>query len=278
MTWTVAGVQMDCHLGDKARNLDAMRARLRDAAGLGAKLIVFPECCLTGYSFDSKAEAMQFAEPVPGPACNLFREECRTLGVWTIFGMLEASGDLLFNVCVLVGPDGLVGSYRKIHLPFLGVDRFTTPGDRPFAIHELDGLRVGMSICYDGGFPETSRVLALLGADLIVLPTNWPEGARNAADLLVRARSLENAVYGLAVNRIGEEGGFHFIGQTQLVGCDGNRIAHADHDRDGMIIGNIEPERARQKRVVFVPGKYEIDRVGHRRPEMYGPIAEGKSS
>ena len=75
--------------------------------------------------------------------------------------MLERDGARLFNACALVGPTGLVANYRKIHLPFLGVDRFTTPGDRPFAVHDLGGLRVGMTICYDGSFPESARVLML---------------------------------------------------------------------------------------------------------------------
>ena len=75
-----------------------------------------------------------------------------------------------------VGGDGVIGSYRKIHLPFLGIDMFTNYGDRPFAVQEYQGMNIGMNICYDGGFPESARCLALLGADLIVLPTNWPPG------------------------------------------------------------------------------------------------------
>src|SRR5438132_10093027 len=125
-TWKIAGVQMDCRLGDKAGNLRTIRTRLAEAASRDAKLIVFPECALTGYAFDSKAEALAQAEPVPGPATRVLAEDCRALGVWAVFGLVERDdeGDRLFNSCVLIGHQGLVAVYRKIHLPFLGLDRF----------------------------------------------------------------------------------------------------------------------------------------------------------
>jgi predicted amidohydrolase len=168
--WKIAAVQMDCKLGDPSSNLDAMRARLAETARHGARLTIFPECALTGYCYDSKAEARPNAEPIPGPSTRALADDCRRLGVWAVAGMLESSGEDLFNACALIGPDGTVQSYRKVHLPHLGVDRFTTPGDRPFAVHDLGGLKIGINICYDGSFPEAARCLMLLGADLIVRP------------------------------------------------------------------------------------------------------------
>src|SRR5207237_1236159 len=144
---------------------------------------------LTGYAFASKEEALPFAESMPGPGSETIANECRALGVWCVFGLLEQHGSDLFNACALVGPHGVAACYRKIHLPFLGVDRFTTRGDRPFAVHELGDLRIGINICYDGSFPEAARVLTLLGADLVVLPTNWPIGAATTARYLVPARA-----------------------------------------------------------------------------------------
>jgi predicted amidohydrolase len=273
-TWKIAGVQMDCHLGDKRANLAAIREGLRAAASRGARLIVFPECALTGYAFESKEEAWPFAEPLPGPASNALATDCAELDVWAVIGMLESrlADGALFNACALVGPRGLAGVYRKIHLPFLGVDRFTTPGDQPFAVHDLGGLRVGITICYDGSFPESSRVLTLLGADLIVLPTNWPTGAASTVKYLVQARALENNVYYAAVNRVGEERGFRFIGQSRLVACNGELLTTVGSEGPETLYAEIDPAQARAKRIVKIPGKYEIDRVGDRRPEMYGPI------
>jgi predicted amidohydrolase len=278
--WKIAAVQIDCRLGDVPANLRAVRTSLRDAARHGARLAVFPECALTGYCFESRDEARLFAEPAPGPSLHAIAADCRELGVWAVVGMLERDDAVggLFNACALVGPAGLLASYRKIHLPYLGVDRFATPGDRPFAVHDLGGLRVGMHICYDGSFPESARVLTVLGADLLVLPTNWPTGAAPTMRHLTAARALENHVYFAGVNRVGEERGFRFIGQSRIIDCDGELMASAGADAPEMITAEIDPGVARNKRLVKIPGKYELDRVGHRRPEMYRPLVEPRRS
>jgi predicted amidohydrolase len=275
-TWKIAAVQMDCQLGAVAQNLMAIRGKLRQAAARGARLVVFPECILTGYCFTSKDEAWPHAEPIPGPSTLALAEDCRELGVWAALGMLEARpGDgALFNTCALIGPSGVAATYRKIHLPFLGVDRFMTPGDRPFAAHNLGGLRVGITICYDGSFPEAARCLALLGADLVILPTNWPSGARATAQIIIPARALENHIYFAAVNRVGVERGFRFIGMSRILACDGAFLAKSEDEQPCILYAEIDPQRARQKRIVHIPGEYEIDRLGDRRPEMYGPISD----
>ena len=277
-TWKIAAVQMNCRFGDKRHNLELIQAKLSEAAGQGARLAIFPECALTGYCFESKQEAWPLAERIPGPSTEMLAALCRRLGIWAIFGLLERheKEDKFFNACALVGPEGTAVSYRKIHLPCLGVDRFTTPGDRPFAVHDLGGLRVGMTICYDGSFPESSRVLALLGADLVVLPTNWPGGARRTAKYLVQARALENHIYYAAVNRVGEERGFQFIGMSRVVDCNGELLASTDGDGETVLYATLEPSRARQKQIVNIPGKYEVNRVADRRPEMYRPLCELK--
>lgn len=270
-TWKIAGVQMDCRLGDKDANLAAMRSRLQEAAGQGARLVVFPECILSGYCFNSKEEAWPFAESVPGPSTATLAEDCRRLGVHVVYGLLEQDGDRLFNVAALVGPAGLVGCYRKLHLPFLGVDRFTTKGDRPPVVHDLGGLRVGLNVCYDGAFPELARVYALLGADLVVLPTNWPSRAAKTVQYLIPARALENHVYYLAVNRVGEERGFSFIGQSRLFDPSAETLASGGTGAE-ILYGDIDPQRPRNKRIVFMKGQYELDRLKDRRPDMYGPL------
>jgi predicted amidohydrolase len=268
-TWKIAGVQMDCRIGEVEANLEAICQNLQQAAQLGAQLIVFPECALSGYCFSSKEEAWPHAQIFPGPAAWTLAAQCKQFGVFVIVGGLErGEGGELFNSCLLIGPQGYLASYRKIHLPFLGVDRFTTPGDRPFAVHDLGGLRVGINICYDGSFPESSRVLTLLGADLVVLPTNWPTSAVGTI-ALSHARALENNIFYAAVNRVGEERGFRFIGKSRVIGCDGNLLAEANSEGPEIILAQIEPRIARQKRQRRIPGQHEVDRVGDRRPEMY---------
>ena len=273
-TWTIAGVQTDCRLADPAANLATVRAKLRDAVHHGAQLVVFPECILSGYCFVSKDEARRVAEPLPGPATEALAADCRELNVWAVVGLLERAGDKLYNAAALVGPSGFVAGYRKAHLPCLGVDRFTDRGDRPFAVHDLGGLRVGMTICYDGSFPEATRVLALAGADLVVLPTNWPPQAERTARLLAPARALENRIYYAAVNRVGEEKGFRFIGLSSISDVTGELLAASDDDAETTLYARIDPERARRKRIVNIPGEYEVDRIEDRRPDLYSPLTE----
>jgi predicted amidohydrolase len=275
-TYRVAAVQMDPGLGTVARNLDTILARLAEAAEDGARLVVFPECALTGYGFESRSEAAAHGEPLDGPSSRRLAEACRRLDVWSIHGFLEADGPKLFNACALIGPGGPVASYRKVHLPFLGVDRFVDPGDRPFAVHDVDGggLRVGMHICYDGSFPEVARVLTLLGADVLVLPTNWPPHSECAAEHMMVTRAMENVVYAMAVNRVGEEAGFRFIGRSSIVAPTGQVLAMGSADREEVLYAELDPARARRKKLVRVPGRHEIDRLADRRPAFYRPLVE----
>jgi predicted amidohydrolase len=272
-TWKIAGVQMDCRLADKEFNLQMIRERLGVVAAAGAHLSVFPEAILSGYGFKSVEEAWAHAEPLPGPATEVLGADCRRLGVWVVFGLLERQGDRLYNACALVGPGGFQGRYRKAHLPFLGIDRYAAAGDTPFEVHDLGGLRIGINICYDAGFPEAARCLALAGADLILLPTNWPEGAASTPKYLVPARALENHVYYAAVNRVGTERGFRFIGNSLIVNVHGDTLTAAGSGEE-IIYADIDAAIARAKRIVFIPGQYEVDRIAHRRPELYARLCD----
>ena len=273
----IACVQTDVSFKDINANLSSLEATVRNEVNQGTELTVFPECYSTGYCFDSLAEAMEFSESVPGPSTDRVAKLCAELKTHVVFGMLEKSGDDLFNVAVLIGPDGLIGCYRKVHLPYLGVDRFTTPGDRPFEVFEAAGVRIGMLICYDGGFPEAARVLSIRGAELIVLPTNWPPGGSYMAEFSINCRAMENGIYFAAVNRIGTENGFSFIGKSRICSPVGATINSIDDASPGILRTEIDPMVARTKRIVRVPGKHLIDRMADRRPEMYAAICEPHS-
>lgn len=268
----VAAVQMGPRLGESEANLRAILAKLREATAAGARLVVFPECALSGYMFASKAEAMPFAEPIPGPCTREIAAACAEANAHAIVGLLERDGDRLFNVAVLIGPEGVVGTYRKIHLPFVGVDRYVTPGDRPLAVLDADGLRVGMHICYDGAFPETGRVLTLLGADVLVLPTNWPVQSITAAEHLPACRAIENVVYVMAVDRVGGERGCVFAGRSSIADPHGEIVAKAGPDGEEILYAEVDPAVSRRKRLVRIPGEYEVDRIGDRRPDFYAAI------
>ncbi len=270
----IAAVQMDVTLADVTGNLAKMIGRLRETRAAGAELTIFPECALTGYCFSSIDEARPFAETIPGPSVKTMIAACSELGGYVIFGMLESDGDRVFNALALVGPQGLVGSYRKIHLPFLGVDMYTDFGDRPFAVYEINGVRIGMNICYDGGFPEPARCLALMGADLIVLPTNWPPGAEVTADFAINTRAMENTVYYASIDRVGVERGVSFIGKSRICDPLGKTLAAADHSDEAILYADIDISRSRNKHLVRQPGSNEVNRIADRHPEMYGKLVE----
>ena len=270
----VAAVQMEPKLGKVEENLDRIMTGLEQAAANGARLVVFPECALSGYGFGSREDGLAHAVASDGREVSKVVELARRTGSGCVFGMLERDGSRLFNACILVGPEGVKGTYRKVHLPFLGVDMFVDPGDLPFAVQEIGGLRVGMHICYDGSFPETARVLTLLGADVLVLPTNWPTHSECAAEHMIPTRAMENTVYVMAVNRVGVESGFRFIGASSIADPSGTILARAGAEAEQTIFADIDPVRARSKRLVRVPGRHEINRIADRRPGFYGPLVE----
>lgn len=267
----VACVQMDPQLGRRQRNLAQILRGIRKAR---ADLVVFPECALSGYGFDSRHDGMAAAEPLPGPASTAIQAVCRESRSWVILGLLERAGSRLYNSAALIGPRGLAGVYRKAHLPYLGVDRFADKGDLGFPVFRTPLGRIGMLICYDGSFPEASRCLALQGADLIVLPTNWPPAAIANPLHVVVTRALENHVYFAAVNRVGTERGVRFIGLSRIIGPTGKPLAVSEGDREETINAVIDPAQARRKRIVHEAGKYELDRIRDRRPELYGPLVQ----
>ena len=272
--FTLAGVQMDPFLMDKEANLARMIDSVEQAVAKQSRLVVFPECALTGYCFESLQEALPYAETIPGPSTERLAGVCRKAQVYLVLGMLEKDGDRCFNAAALIGPEGVVGKYRKVHLPFLGVDRFVDSGDLGFEVHQTRLGRIGLNICYDGSFPESARTMALNGADVILLPTNWPTGAEAFAEFLVNARGLENHVFSVAVNRVGKERGFRFIGRSRIVNPSGRTLALASPDGEEIIYAEIDPSTARDKHITRVPGKHQINRFKDRRPQYYGKIVE----
>ncbi len=270
-TFNVAVVQMDPKIGDLAANRAAILAGIANAATSGANLVVFPECALSGYVFDSAAAAMPASESVPGETTEAVVEACRRHNIFAIVGLLERERNDLFNSAFVAGPNGLVANYRKCHLPVLGIDRYVGAG-QDLPIIELPFARIGILICYDIRFPEAVRSLTLRGADVIVVPTNWPEGADSAPEFLTRARAWENRVYIAACNRVGSERGTRFIGRSQIVAPDGTFLAQADGMSETMLIAGIDPALARQKKLVIKAGEFELDPIGGRRPELYGDL------
>jgi len=270
----MAAAQTDPKLMQNRDNMAGMLRMVKSAAGKGANLVVFPECHLTGYVFKSRQEALPYAETIPGPSTEELTPLCKQRNVYVVYGLLEKDGAKLFNAAAFVGPKGLIGSYRKIHLPFLGIDRFVDKGDRPFQVWATPIGKVGIHICYDILFPESARIMTLLGADIVVLSTNFPEGRADALNCVARARTIENKVHVVLADRVGTERGFTFAGMSNVVNATGNVLSLASPDKEEIVYGEVDLEAARQKHRAFIPGEWEIDNIKDRRPELYGIISQ----
>ncbi|HUT66942.1 MAG TPA: carbon-nitrogen hydrolase family protein [Dehalococcoidales bacterium] len=275
----IAAVQTNPILMNPPKNLEKIISALKEAAEMQANLIVFPECSLSGYIFHSRDEALPFAETIPGPATEKLVPLCKKLKAYVILGLLEKADNRLFNAAAFIGPGGIIGKYRKNHLPFLGVDRFVDRGDKPFEVYRTPIGNIGVEICYDIAFPESSRVMALLGADILVVPTNFPKDrAEDMIRHVIPARAIENTVHVVAADRVGTERGSSFAGQSKIVEATGKTLSQASADKEEIIYGEVDLETARQKRFVTIQGEYEIDRFKDRRPELYGVITEPVNS
>jgi len=273
MITKIAAVQTNPKLMSPGENLEGIINAAREAEANRAKLIVFPECALTGYIFHSREEALPYAETIPGPSTEKLSSLCKELQVYAIFGLLEKEGDKLFNVAAFIGPEGLIGKYRKNHLPFMGIDRFVDRGDKPFEVYQTPIGNVGIEICYDIMFPENSRVMVLKGADILAVPTNFPQGrGEMITEHVVTTRAIENRVYVVTANRIGNERGNGFSGMSKIVSGSWDTLALASPDKEEIIYAEVDLDVVRRKRDIIMPGQHETDFIKDRRPELYGEI------
>ena len=260
-------VQYEPQFGDVDGNLERAASLIRRS---DADLLVLPELFNTGYVFASKEEAASLAEQVPGgkttqELCDVAKDK----GAFLAAGLAERDGDRIFNSSVLVSPDGYVGRYRKTHL-FFEEKLWFDPGDEGFRVHDIGLCRVGIMICFDWFFPESMRILALMGADLICHPANLVMPFCQDA---MKTRCLENHVFAVTANRTGTEarGGrsLLFTGMSQITGPDGTILSRAGEDSQEVQTVEINPAEARDKNV----NEYN-NLVADRRPDFYGKLLE----
>ncbi|MEM6469757.1 MAG: carbon-nitrogen hydrolase family protein [Planctomycetota bacterium] len=282
----IACVQTDVTFADPNENVQRV-LRWMDRCEK-ADLIVFPECMLSGYVFESRESAMASAIPLESPLLTQIAASASRLAQTVSVGTLLAEPSRLSNAALLINARGVIGCYRKTHMPCLGVDRFVDPGIQlhdPVPVpaitpknQDVTPCRVGQMICYDASFPEPARVLALLGADVITLGTNWPAGTETIAELVPRTRSLENRVYVAAANRVGTENGCRFIGRSRICAPDGECLATSDDDGEAILEAEIDLSLSRRKLLRHEGVEFEVDRFADRRPELYQLISKANDA
>lgn len=234
----VAAIQMKCILGDKEANFQKAETLILEAVQKGAKIVVVPELFNTGYRVEEKD--VELAEAIPGKTTEWFCQLAHEHQIYLVGAILEKSivNGNVYDTAVAVGPEGLVGSYRKIHLWDAENTRFTKGEEYP--VFDLGFARLGMQICYEVGFPEAARILALKGADIIVYPSAFGEGRLYAWDIATRARALENGLFVIAANLTGtEKGETTFGGRSRIVNPQGTVLAEAAEE-DDVILSEID--------------------------------------
>ncbi|WP_336777785.1 carbon-nitrogen hydrolase family protein [Pantoea sp. USHLN256] len=258
---TIASVTLTAFY-DKARNLNNLLAWMEHAAQEGADLVVFPEQILQGYlpdtlnwNGDAVAWQMAQAEVVPqGESVQALQRLATQLGLHVVFGMTERHperAEVLFNSAVLLGPQGLIGVYRKVHQP--GDEKHVYYPGSDFPVFNTALGRIGMLICYDKVFPESTRELALKGADIMIMPTAWGYGGDDSAEdadpmvdsytLFGRVRALENQCWMVESNLCGQHGNLHYHGHSRIIDPLGKIIADSG-SREGMALANVEIQSA----------------------------------
>lgn len=235
----VGFVQMDCELLNKERNVDKA---LKLLDGVRANLIVLPELFNSGYNLN-KDEVERVAEKIPdGYTTQKLIELSKEKGMCIIGGIAEKAGGKIYNSAVII--KNFVGVYRKIHL-FGNEKRIFAPGNLGFRVFDVDGVNIGIMICFDWFFPEAARTLMLKGADIIAHPSNlvlpWAPDA-------MKTRSIENRVFTITASRIGEERGLRFRGMSQITDEIGN-VLYRSGRKEEVIIRDIDPFKARKKNI-----------------------------
>ena len=251
----VACLQTRPCVGEKASNVAASLASIERAAALGARLIVLPELANSGYVFTTRAEAFALAEEVPaGPTCQAWMAAAARLGVTLVAGIAERDGDALYNAAVVIGPTGYIGTFRKVHL-WNAENLFFEPGNLGFPVFKTPIGRIGVAICYDIWFPETFRLQALKGADIVCVPTNWvpipgqAPGREAMATVLAMAAAHSNSIFIACADRVGTERGQPFEGQSVIVGCTGWPVAGpASRNDEEIVLAEIDLGSARRLR------------------------------
>lgn len=273
----IACIQIEPVVGDKARNVRRSMEMIEQAAGQGAQLIVLPELCNSGYVFESMDEARALAEPVPGgPTVATWSEAAAKHGLHLVAGINEADGETLYNSAVVIGPQGYIGTFRKVHL-WNQENRFFTPGNLDFPIFDTPVGRLGSAICYDAWFPETFRECALQGADIVCVPTNWVpingqrEDREAMANILVMAAAHSNSVFIACADRVGTERGQPFIGQSLIVSFTGWPIGGpATPNREEIIYADADLSDPARRGAW---NEFNRNPLGDRRPAVYADLA-----
>ncbi|MFD9320924.1 carbon-nitrogen hydrolase family protein [Streptomyces sp. NPDC060053] len=249
--------------GSVVENLKVLDEAADRAAAAGAGLLVAPEMFLTGYAIGD--DIARLAEPADGDSADAVAEIAGRHGLAIAYGYPERHGETVHNSAQLISADGSrLANYRKTHLFGCFERDHFEPGGQPVVQAELNGLTVGLMICYDVEFPENVRAHALAGTDLLVVPTAQMHPFQFVAESVIPVRAFENQMYVAYVNRVGREGEFEFVGLSTLAGPDGVARARAGRGEE-LVFADADP-------VALAASREANPYLKDRRPGLYGSL------
>ncbi|UCH25240.1 MAG: carbon-nitrogen hydrolase family protein [Trueperaceae bacterium] len=254
-TVIVGGVQLERTFGDRGYNLEHGSELVRCAADRGATIIALPELFTTGY-FPGTGRVddsyFDWAEPIPGPTTDALGKLAHELTITIIAPIFEIDPlhQLFFNSAAIVGPQGLMGRYRKRHVPSTAnafEKHYFSTGDLGYPVFSTDELRFGVSICYDRHFPETYRHLALGGAELVfsVNNTGSPRSKRMWAPE-IQVASSSNGIFMVQINTVGEAS--NYFGLTFACSPFGEVLEQLPEGQEGVLVAELDLEEIRRAR------------------------------
>jgi predicted amidohydrolase len=253
--------------GKVNRNLHKVIVALKDVT---ADIIVLPELPFTGYYFQSRAEVEIMSEEIESSRIiDSLTYLCRERDFYIVTGFAEKELDRCFNSAVLIGPKGVIHTYRKLHL-FNEEKIWFDPGDFPLQVQQVREAKIGIMICFDWIFPEVSRILTIQGADIICHPSNLVLDYCQSAMI---SRCIENNIFAITANRYGRDkhpqGELRFTGKSQIVAPKGKLLYRAHSQRECVYITEINVDVARDKNIT---PRNNI--INDRRVKFYAKLCE----
>ena len=241
--WQGAG-----HGGDVASNLDEVGVRTRDAAAAGAHLVVFPECYLTGYVNDDVGAVCRL---VSTDVISTLAGICDECGTAIVVGSYEQVEFGIANSAFTFLPGmGLFTTYRKRALFGEWEESTFIRGSAP-VVFDYEGVRIGVLICFDVEFAGLVRELAVMGCDLVVVPTALMSPYHNVARILVPARAMENQIFVAYANRVGRDALNEYIGQSTVVDPDGVELGRLNSASEDLLIASFDTAAVSESRADF---------------------------